>query len=135
MGVARAWTSGRPRLPCLLCSPRMPDESDRMLHLPPPTSLVPHVAATVRLPARPHMVLHVRTEARACCCAFRFVPCYAPVHEGGDHPRLCPRMLLRPTLRYCATCPWTCMQVGTRSTFATPDLFLQHSDETYETHI
>jgi len=61
MGVARALTSGRPRLPCLLRSPRMPDEFDRMLHLPPPASLVPHVAATVRLPACPHMDQNVCT--------------------------------------------------------------------------
>ena len=45
--MANARTSGRPRLPRLLRPPRMPHESDCMLHMvPPPASLVPHAAAT-----------------------------------------------------------------------------------------
>jgi hypothetical protein len=61
------------------------------------------LCAPVLLPPR---VLHIRTQALACCCTFPFVPCCAPMHANGDHPRPCPRMLLR----FCATRP--------KSTFA-----------------
>jgi hypothetical protein len=60
-----------------------------MLHLPTPASIVPHVAVTMRMPAHPHMVLHVHMEARAYCCVFRFGACCAPVHAGWDQIYFC----------------------------------------------
>jgi hypothetical protein len=55
-----------------------------MLHLPPLASIVPHAAVIVRLPARPHILLHVRMEARAYSCVFRFSPFYVPIHVCWD---------------------------------------------------
>jgi hypothetical protein len=107
-----------------------------MLQPPPHVSLVPHEVAIVRLLTCPHMVL---------LCGFCFIPCCAPVHAGGHHPR---------SALFLAACP--CMKVGTTHTCAPPrfayvvrargyacrwgpdlhlttDLFLQHSDKTHVT--
>jgi hypothetical protein len=97
---------------------------------------VPHAAVIVRLPALPHIwwCTYARKPVPAVA---RFAslraarPC---VQVGTTHARAL-RVLLRPSLRFYAEHPWTCMQVGTRFTFATLDLLLQHPDETHATFI
>jgi hypothetical protein len=133
--------------PACLRPPHMPDESDRMLHLPPLASLCPACGCNCA-PARPspHMVMHIRTQACTCCCAFRFVTCCAPMRTGGDHPRSCSPRAVAPLASLLC---WTPMDVhaggdqiyicNARSTFATSwwntcNIHMKHTYETHETY-
>jgi hypothetical protein len=75
-----------------------------------------YVAATVRLPSRPYMLLHVRMQARFCRCTFHFASVLC-AHSRAS---------------FCVA-PMDVHARGGRSTFATPDLLLQNPDETHAT--
>jgi hypothetical protein len=68
-----------------------------------------------------YMVLHVRMQARAWCCAFHFILCCAPMHAdaGGDHPFSCPPYCCIP--RFASV-----LRTDRRACRWGPDLHLQH---------